>query len=291
MDKSLKRQIVNAAEAVKKKVRKIRNFEIDSKRALDTVLRPVTEPLNLIAKASKQTTPLNAIEHEVSQVPFIDETMQKEGPDRDEDESEINSDSSYESIVDQNQDCDTSSWSVSSEALRDVPFGVRVERDKLMLGSAPITISDQFIIVAGHKYKNTVGLNQLLLKKDPDLSLVSENDKQNYKLMLLNTNAHRRDYDPNKAIKSNKGKKYMDVIKPLFQLRNDCTDKINLPKGKGLLMLKKLNKDVDYIYWDDPNELVERLKLLMASQNAGNTGVDNEIISIIEELREGKFIS
>jgi hypothetical protein len=35
---------------------------------------------------------------------------------------------------------------------------------------------------------------------------------------------------------------------------------------------------------------VERLKLLCASKQAGNTGVDNEIISIIEELREENII-
>ncbi|KAF0719455.1 Integrase catalytic domain-containing protein [Aphis craccivora] len=38
------------------------------------------------------------------------------------------------------------------------------------------------------------------------------------------------------------------------------------------------------VYWNDPNELVERLKLLLASKAAGNTGVSNEILSIFEEL-------
>lgn len=40
----------------------------------------------------------------------------------------------------------------------------------------------------------------------------------------------------------------------------------------------------------NPNELVTRLNLLVSSQNAGNTGVNNEIISILEELRERKLI-
>lgn len=44
------------------------------------------------------------------------------------------------------------------------------------------------------------------------------------------------------------------------------------------------------LYWDDPNELVERLKLLIASKDAGNTGLDNEIISVVEELRESGII-
>jgi len=44
------------------------------------------------------------------------------------------------------------------------------------------------------------------------------------------------------------------------------------------------------VYWDNPNELVDRLRLLVASKSAGNTGVSNEIISIFEELLEAGLI-
>jgi hypothetical protein len=44
------------------------------------------------------------------------------------------------------------------------------------------------------------------------------------------------------------------------------------------------------VYWDDPNELVVRLRLLIASKTAGNTSVSNEIISIFEKLRETGLI-
>lgn len=294
MEESLKRQIVDAAEAVKVKVRKMRDAETNNKQALESVFKPVTEPLNLIANANKQT-PLLQVNDNFANFPFIKKTLETERTDSaesndnngDEDEkyeSDVNSDSSYESVVESYRDCDTSSWSVSSEALVDIPFGVRAERGKLMLGSASITINDQFITVAGHKYRNTPGLKQLLLKKDVNLNLVTDSDMQNYKSMLLDTNAHRRDYEPSKPIKSNKGQKYLQVIKPLFKLKNAV-------HGKGLPLLKKWRKNVDLVYWDDPNELVERLKLLIASRDAGNTGLDNEIISIIEELRESKIIN
>ena len=46
----------------------------------------------------------------------------------------------------------------------------------------------------------------------------------------------------------------------------------------------------NYIYWDDPNEIVERIKLLMASQQAGNNNQSNEIVSIIEELKEANIV-
>lgn len=44
------------------------------------------------------------------------------------------------------------------------------------------------------------------------------------------------------------------------------------------------------VYYDYPNELVSRLNLIISSQNADNTGVNYEIISILEELRERKLI-
>jgi len=47
---------------------------------------------------------------------------------------------------------------------------------------------------------------------------------------------------------------------------------------------------LNYVYWDNVNELVERLQLLMASRAAGNNNHTDEILSIIEELQEGKII-
>lgn len=57
--------------------------------------------------------------------------------------------------------------------------------------------------------------------------------------------------------------------------------------GSGINMrLQKHN----IVYWNDPNELVDRLRLLYSSLAAGNTGVRNEIISICEELVEAKIL-
>ena len=46
---------------------------------------------------------------------------------------------------------------------------------------------------------------------------------------------------------------------------------------------------IDYVHWDDPNELMN-LRLFDASHRAGNNVHDNEILSIIEELREAGLI-
>ena len=41
----------------------------------------------------------------------------------------------------------------------------------------------------------------------------------------------------------------------------------------------------------DPNALLERLDLLLASQEAGHTGVRNELVSICDELKRQKVIN
>jgi len=47
---------------------------------------------------------------------------------------------------------------------------------------------------------------------------------------------------------------------------------------------------IDYVHWDDSNELVDRLRLLEASRQASHNAHDNEMLSIIEELREAGII-
>ena len=88
-------------------------------------------------------------------------------------------------------------------------------------------------------------------------------------------------------MKGSKRWKYTNVIKPLIvQIRRNSGRRSTI--GSGLTYNKN---PVEYIYWDDPNELVDRLKLLIASKEAGNTSLDNEIVAIVNnELRESNLI-
>jgi len=52
---------------------------------------------------------------------------------------------------------------------------------------------------------------------------------------------------------------------------------------KSKLILEDLSA-VGPIYYNNPNQLIARLNLLIASRHAGNTGLDNEISSIVDEL-------
>lgn len=312
MEKKIKQQIVDASEAVKRKVRKMRDIETNQKYILDSVFEPITKPLKEIAEKKvnnidienkfETSSPLDinkTLRKRVSMVGFNESnpTIGTTTSDDSEDEISANEDS-FRTVLSESglsePSEDISSWSMSPEAIGDVPFGVRNERGKLMMGSARVVVKDDFIQVGASKYKVTPGIKELLFKRIPDTSIINSEDLGYYKLMLLETNVHRRDYNPQKPLKSNKGRKYLNIIKPLFKLRkvSASTDSQTEPHtGEGLPLLKKWKKNVDYVYWDDPNELIDRLKLLIASRDAGNTGLDNEILSIIEELRENGIIS
>lgn len=162
-------------------------------------------------------------------------------------------------------------------------YGVyfRGNDNTLMIGNSPIQFDNDDIIINGTKYEGTPGLYELIFMRIPDSFIYSEEDLNVYAAILKSTNAHKH-LD---RIKSNKGYKYINIIKKLFS--NEPVSKSR--RGSGLLTLN--NNKPDYVYWDDPNELCDRLRLLIASQTAGHTGHENEIISIIEELREAKIIN
>lgn len=164
---------------------------------------------------------------------------------------------------------------LSKTSLTDTTYGIRREINKFFIGNKEVEIANDDIIIGDKTYKGTKGLWELLTLKEP--INYNDTDLQNYKEILESTNAHLKGYKPGAAISSNKHFKYVNIIKPLFKTT-----------GGGLR--KVTGNKIDYVYWNDPNELVDRLRLLWLSKMAGNTGVDNEIDSIIEELRESGII-
>lgn len=168
----------------------------------------------------------------------------------------------------------------------DHTYGPRMEGNTVMIGDGTLEFERNDLYIKGTRYTGTQGLYELIFMKKPDKDYFSPNDLNAYKSILIATNAHRQKYQPDKQINSNSGYKYRNIIRHLF-----------LRSGKGVtgsefIMEKSAtdNETVQYMHWDDVNELVERLRLLIASQRAGHTGHDNEIVSLIEELREANVI-
>ena len=88
---------------------------------------------------------------------------------------------------------------------------------------------------------------------------------------MLKTNVlHRGDNPNNPNPKSSGGYKWVNILSPIWFSKKPKKEY----KGYGVVVIPS-----------DPNALLERLDLLLASQEAGHTGVRNELISICDELK------
>lgn len=176
----------------------------------------------------------------------------------------------------------------------DTVYGVRkLTKDRLMMGNSPISFSEKFIHIADLTFPSSKGLLELIFLKNPDESFLNANDLENYKKILLTTNAHKKHYLADGDVRDSKSHKFKYFIEKLLPKSRKSGVKSRSSSGSGVIpkyMIAKESNQLYYIYWDDPNELVDRLRLLLASQAAGNPSHINEIFSIIEELREAKII-
>jgi len=167
------------------------------------------------------------------------------------------------------------SHSLEKEQVADHTYGLRYDNMAYKIGNKIVEIKMNDIIIGDTPYKGTQGLWELITLKKP--KEYTQNDLDTYKAILLQTNGHLKNYKDGAQMSSNKYPKYLNIIKPLFE-----------STGEGLMAAN--DNKIEQRYWDDPNELVKQLRLLHASKSAGNTGVHNEMESIIEALVERKII-
>ena len=151
-------------------------------------------------------------------------------------------------------------------------FGVRKEKGHHYIGNKRILIKDDNIILGDDTFIGTAGLWGLITSKNPDKKLIdwTKKDRYNYDKLMIKTNALHKGYNPNRGPRSSKGWKWTNILSTIWFGEE--------PKegyqGKGVVVIPS-----------DPNALLERLDLLLASQEAGHTGVRNELVSICDELK------
>ena len=162
----------------------------------------------------------------------------------------------------------------------DHTFGVRVNlnKSKYYIGNQEIEFDEEDCVrVGGETYHGSRGLFELLFMRNPDKHEITNSDKRKYKQILEISSAHKQGFHPNGRTASSAGVKYLHIIQKFFS-------------SVGRSLLPVTDNKIDNVHWDDPNELVDRLALLIASEKAGNLGLIAEIASIEEELREANFI-
>ena len=181
------------------------------------------------------------------------------------------------------------SYPFSSENI-DVLFGLNNKNaeKRFKIGDKFVTFDGNDVIVEGDRYKGTPGFWSLIVCKNPDPDDYTVDDFEQYKRVLIKTNAIFLNNDPtqNRAKGNFQGNKWK-IIKPIWE---DIKPKPGGKGGKGGKGRRKRQEDPTpstsgtglTILPNDPNALIERFDLLLASQNAGHTGVRNELVSIFD---------
>ena len=177
--------------------------------------------------------------------------------------------------------------------------GLYSEDDNLKIGYRPVKIENDDIIIDDERFKGTAGLWKLITSKDiPDKTEYGAKDLADYITIMHITKAT---YDKNnkrvggndkmnklikplvKILEKDGGEGLIDKIDEHFGFKEETDEEeyevpASIPltptKGTGLKILPS-----------DPNALIDRFDLLFSSKKAGHTGVKNEIVSILDELK------
>ena len=167
--------------------------------------------------------------------------------------------------------------------------GLYSEDDNLKIGYRPVKIENDDIIIDDERFKGTVGLWELITSNNiPEIEKYGAEDLRDYITIMHITKAT---YDKNnKRVGGND--KMNKLIKPLVKALEE--DK------SGIKLITKINKHFGFggddpqpstsgtglkILPSDPNALIDRFDLLFSSKKARHTGVRNEIVSILDELK------
>ena len=120
----------------------------------------------------------------------------------------------------------------------------------------------------------------MVTSKDPKPENYTEEDIDKYRQLVILTNTAFRDNNPNNNNpKSGRSPKWKNIISLIWeqikkQNEEEYKEFEEETEGEGLKILPS-----------DPNALIDRFDLLFSSKKAGHTGVRNEIVSILDELK------
>ena len=144
-------------------------------------------------------------------------------------------------------------FATKSEA--DATYGLYDRNGIFSIENKPVVIIVNNIVVDDEEYEGTPG--EIIVSKNPDDKICTNDDFDNYAMLMLKTNVLYRDNDPDSNYpKSSKGQKWKTLLKTILDNRKEY-------EGSGVVIIPC-----------DPNALLERLELLLASKKAGNTGVE-----------------
>lgn len=300
MEPLVKKQLIESVKNIKNKLKQMQQDEDDLELTQKKIFKPIIDPLKAIASLNSLSENNNITREKSAKCVTeknIEESFNEECGDHDEKNISVDEFKTPSKKIEKIVKVLTPKPLIKDKVDNikkniNIPFGVRTVGEQMLIGNTPITFPVNttpdipMMTIDSKTYEMTSGLTELLFESRPNSDVIAEKDKLMYKDILIRTNAHKRGFSPSGQIQGNSGLKYCKIVKPLFYEPETGTEK----HGGNLPTLKKYASNIDLVYWDDPNELIDRLKIIIASKDAGNSGHDNEIISIIEELKEAGII-
>lgn len=288
-EKDILSQIVKARDAIKKKYRMLQSNKTGFEKVMGETFKPITEPLEKLVdinrkQISKESGIINEDDNSNSST-IVNDEFDSVNESADLEETEEAEETEYSNLL-------YKKYFDLNSRLRDNVYGIREEADGTFIGDSPVTFTDHYAIVRKINFPLTEGLLELMFKSQPDANRITSDDLRNYRKIVEITNAFRKNYREENSVRRSNSNKYKYYIAPFFDQSLDKRKHhiegtgLHLPQHK----LARKNTHMDYVYWDDPNELVDRLRLLVAELSAGNKSHTNEIYSIIEELREAGYV-
>ena len=183
----------------------------------------------------------------------------------------------------------------------DRTYGIYAKDKRFYMGNKRIDIKDNDIIInntdeggTNVKFVGTPGLWRLITEKNiPDKTEFTPQELSSYFIMMFYTKTIYIGNDPTRGKRGGTSEK-LKLIKPFVKLieeekheefkkelskyyneeETEEDDPQPSTSGTGLKILPS-----------DPNALIDRFDLLFSSKKAGHTGVRNEIVSILDELK------
>ena len=262
-------------ELKKKKIRDNLLSERTGEQQLQTDLSKLYKPITETQKATTREITeglkpvregLETIRKEIYNIPDIVsdmEAIKKYGKEKEEEEEE-----------EEEEDFGISPKYFLDQLDNDEKFGIRKVKSRYYIGNKRVIFKGDDIIIkeTGERFNGTAGLWGLITSKNPDKDLIdwTKDDRYRYDRLMSITNALHKDYNPRKGPRSSGGNKWKNILSSIWFNKE--------PKkgyeGSGVVVIPS-----------DPKALLERLDLLLASQEAGHTGVRNELVSICDELK------
>ena len=275
-------QTVKEYLELKKNIRDNLLLERTGEQQLQTELTKFYKPITETQKATAReiTEGLKPIREGIEKLPQAMQPLGEASGEAPEEEEEYKEDESIGPIA----------RHFLNKPNTDKTFGVCKIDGHHYIGNKHIIITDEDDIIIkenGDRFFGTAGLWALITSKDPDKESIDwdKNDIKDYERLMIKTNAlHQNNNPKNPHPKSSIGKKWLGLLSPIWDKYKAMSSR---ERGKKLTpwTRKEFAGEDAVIMPSDPNALLERLDLLIASQEAGHTGVRNELVSICDELK------